>query len=186
MALELAASKTRFLEPLALLSRLDHALSTAWARDLPERQRTMHAALDWSHDLLSEPERGLFRRLSVFAGGSTLEAAEAVGAVENPEEVLGLLGALVEQSLVVVQPPDEGGERRYGMLEPVRQYALAKLEESGEARGRPAARRALSRARRKGTPGAAGAAPGGVAGRSRPRARQREGSDGVATRARHA
>jgi predicted ATPase len=77
LALELAAAKVRFLEPAALLSRLDQALSTAWARDLPERQRTMRAALDWSHDLLSEPERQLLRRLSVFAGGFTLEAAEA-------------------------------------------------------------------------------------------------------------
>jgi predicted ATPase/transcriptional regulator with XRE-family HTH domain len=132
LALELAAAKARFLEPAALLPRLDAALSTAWARDLPERQRTMRAALDWSHALLSEPERGLFGRLSVFAGGFSLEAAEAVGAGEEPEEVLGLLGALVEQSLVVLQPPSPGGEARYGMLEPVRQYALEKLEDSGE------------------------------------------------------
>jgi predicted ATPase len=131
LALELAAAKARFLEPAALLSRLDQALSTAWARDLPERQRTMRAALDWSHDLLSGPERQLFRRLSVFAGGFTLEAAEAVGASEATEEVLGLLGALVEQSLVVAQSPEDG-EARYGMLEPVRQYAREKLDESGE------------------------------------------------------
>jgi predicted ATPase len=128
LALELAAAKVRFLEPAALLSRLDQALSTAWARDLPERQRTMRATLDWSHDVLSEPERQLLRRLSVFAGGFTLKAAEAVGA---PEEVLGLLGALVEQSLVAAQSPEDG-EARYGMLEPVRQYAREKLEESEE------------------------------------------------------
>jgi predicted ATPase/DNA-binding XRE family transcriptional regulator len=132
LALELAAAKVRFLEPAALLPRLDQALSTAWARDLPERQRTMRAALDWSHALLSEPERGLFRRLSVFAGGFTLEAAEAVGACEEPEEVLGLLGALVEQSLVRAEPIAGRGEARYGMLEPVRQYALEKLHDSGE------------------------------------------------------
>ena len=132
LALELAAAKARLLEPAALLYRLDQALSTAWARDLPERQRTMRATLDWSHDLLSDAERGLFRRLSVFAGGFSLEAAEAVGAGEEPEEVLGLLGALVEQSLVHAEPIAGRGEARYGMLEPVRQYALEKLEDSGE------------------------------------------------------
>jgi predicted ATPase/transcriptional regulator with XRE-family HTH domain len=141
LALELAAAKVRLLDPAALLPRLDQALSTAWARDLPERQRTMRAALDWSYDLLSEQERGLFRDLSVFAGGFTLEAAEAVGserggAGEVPEEVLGLLGALAEQSLVTAEAsPDVGDGVRYGMLEPVRQYALERLEESGEAEG---------------------------------------------------
>ena len=138
LALELAAAKVRFLDPAALLSRLDQALSTAWARDLPERQRTMRATLDWSYELLSEPERKLVGYLSVFAGGFTLEAAEAVGAEalgasEQSEEVLGLLGALVEQSLVVVQAPQAGVEVSYGMLEPVRQYAKDKLERSGEA-----------------------------------------------------
>jgi predicted ATPase len=139
LALELAAAKVRVLEPAALLPRLDKALSMAWARDLPERQRTMRATLDWSHELLSEPERKLFRTLAVFAGGLTLEAVEAVGAEaveasEEPAEVLGLLGALVEHSLVVVQPREADGETRYGMLELVRQYALEKLEESGEAK----------------------------------------------------
>ncbi|HEV2744357.1 MAG TPA: AAA family ATPase, partial [Rubrobacter sp.] len=140
LALELAAAKARFLDPATLLSRLDRALSTAWARDLPERQRTMQATLDWSFGLLSEPERGLLGRLSVFAGGFTLEAAEAVGAgpdaVGNAggEDVLDLLGGLVEQSLVTVDP-NAGGEARYGMLEPVRQYAREKLEQSREAQG---------------------------------------------------
>jgi predicted ATPase/DNA-binding XRE family transcriptional regulator len=135
LALELAAAKAKFLDPKMLLSRLDRALSTSGGRDLPDRQRTMRATLDWSHDLLSEPERELFRRLSVFAGGFTLEAAEAVGAAGSVgvEDVLDHLGTLVEQSLVVVQPPKAGGETRYRMLEPVRQYALEKLEESGEA-----------------------------------------------------
>ncbi len=135
LALELAAAKVRFLEPAVLLDRLDQALTTAWARDLPERQRTMRAALDWSHELLSGPERTLLRRLSVFAGGFALEAAEAVGRGEGPEEMPDLLdplGALVEQSLVAARPPQDGREARYGMLEPVRQYAREKLEESGE------------------------------------------------------
>ena len=132
LALELAAAKVRFLHPPALLSRLDQALSTAWARDLPERQRTMRATLDWSYELLPGPERKVFRRLSVFAGGFALEAAEAVGADEEREEVLGTLGALVEQSLVVARPPMEGGGTRYWLLEPVRQYARNKLDEGGE------------------------------------------------------
>jgi predicted ATPase len=96
----------------------------------------MRAALRWSHDLLSEEEKVLFRRLSAFAGGFTLEAAEAVGAgrEEGTEDVLHLLGRLVEQSLVVAADTGgEGNEVRYGMLEPVRQYAQELLEESGEA-----------------------------------------------------
>lgn len=135
LTLELAAAKAKFLDPKMLLSRLDRALSTSGGRDLPDRQRTMRATLDWSHDLLSESERELFRRLSVFTGGFTLQAAEAVGTAgsDEVEDVLDQLGILVEQSLVVVQPPKSGGETRYWMLEPVRQYALEKLEESGEA-----------------------------------------------------
>jgi len=133
LALELAAAQTRFLGPTALLSRLDQALQAGGARDLPERQRTMRATLDWSHELLHEPEKTLFRRLSVFAGGFTLEAAEDVGtaAEVDDEDVLVLLGNLVEQSLVVAETSLEG-ETRYRMLEPVRQYTLERLEKSGE------------------------------------------------------
>ena len=133
LALELAAAKVRFLDPATLLSRLDRALSAGWARDLPERQRTMQAALDWSYDLLDGAQQELFGRLSVFAGGFTLEAAEAVGAAEDflAEEVIYNLEGLVEQSLVTAGPDADGGGVRYGMLEPVRQYALEKLEEAG-------------------------------------------------------
>ena len=81
LALELAAAKARFLGPTELLARLDRALQSGGARDLPERQRTMRDTLDWSHALLSREEQALFRRLSVFSGGFTLEAAESVGAV---------------------------------------------------------------------------------------------------------
>ena len=143
LALELAAAKARFRDPATLLARLDRALGTAWTRDLPERQRTMKATLDWSHDLLTGEERVLFRRLSVFSGGFTLETAEEVcafGQIES-EEVLELLARLTEQSLVTVRT--DAGRTRYGMLEPVRQYALERLEESGEstaARERHAAR----------------------------------------------
>jgi predicted ATPase len=99
-----------------LLSRLDRALSTSGGRDLPDRQRTMRATLDWSHDLLSEPERELFRRLSMFAGGFTLEARRLwarLGSV-GVEDVLDHLGTLVEQSLVVVQPPRPAARRATG------------------------------------------------------------------------
>jgi predicted ATPase/DNA-binding XRE family transcriptional regulator len=133
LAIELAAAKIRFLDPASLLSRLDQVLSAAPARDLPERQRTMRSTLDWSHGLLTEPQRILFRRLSVFAGGFTLPAAEAVG--ENggrAEGVLEELGALTEQSLVTVDRESQDGAR-YGMLEPVKQYAFEMLEGSGEA-----------------------------------------------------
>src|SRR5215210_5716343 len=132
LALELAATKVRHLDPETLLSRLDRALSAGWARDLPERQRTMRSTLDWSHDLLHRPERELFQRLSVFAGGFTLEAAEEVGSSPSdaPDDVLDLLGRLAEQSLVRMRLGDDGP--RYGMLEPVRPYALEKLEKSVE------------------------------------------------------
>jgi predicted ATPase len=144
LALELAAARVRFLDPVALLSRLDRALSAGWARDLPERHRTMRSTLDWSHDLLSEPEQVLFRRLPVFTGGFTLEAAEAVGTVSEvePGEAMTLLGSLVEQSLVTAEPDaDSAAGARYGMLEPVRQYALERLEEAGEAGEAEAIRR---------------------------------------------
>ncbi|CAA9429872.1 hypothetical protein AVDCRST_MAG82-2030 [uncultured Rubrobacteraceae bacterium] len=133
LPLELAAAKARFMEPAALLPRLDRALTTAWQRDLPERQRTMRATLDWSHDLLAHEEKALFRRLSVFEGGFTLEAAEEICTLGEgePEEIPESLGRLIEQSLVTARPGVGG--LRYGMLEPVRQYALERLEESGEA-----------------------------------------------------
>ncbi len=146
LALELAAARARVMGPAALLSRLDRALeSGAAARDLPERQRTMRATLDWSYDLLREPEKDLFARLSVFAGGFALEAAEAVGASEgaaDKEDVLVLLENLVEQSLVLAQSEGEAGDGvRYGMLEPVRHYAREKLERGAGAAEEEEARR---------------------------------------------
>ena len=133
LALELVAARTRFLGPTALLSRLDRALEAGGARDLPERQRTMRSTLDWSHELLHAPEKELFRRLSVFVGGWTLEAAEGVGAAGSveAEDVFAFLGNLVEQSLVEAEGIADGTVR-YGMLEPVRQYARERLQESGE------------------------------------------------------
>jgi predicted ATPase/DNA-binding XRE family transcriptional regulator len=134
LALELAAAKVRFLDPATLLSRLDRALSAGSTRDLPDRQRTLRATLDWSYNILSGPERALFRRISPFAGGFSLEAAEALGAAEEVgvEDVLDLLGGLTEQSLVPAEV-EGNDEVRYRMLEPVRQYALEKLEEREEA-----------------------------------------------------
>jgi predicted ATPase len=132
LALELAAARVRFLDATTLLARLDRALSVNWERDLPDRQKTMRATLTWSHDLLSPPGRALFRRLAVFSGGFSLEAAEAVGATTPAERpaVLELLGGLVEQSLVTMQ--SDAGAGRYTVLEPVRQYALEKLTEAAE------------------------------------------------------
>src|SRR5215204_3917021 len=98
------------------------------------RQQTLRGTLDWSYELLSESEKRLFRRLSVFAGGWTLGAAEAAGAGDGDEgeDVLDLLSGLVNKSLVVAEATGEGG-MRYGMLEPIRQYAREKLEGSEEA-----------------------------------------------------
>jgi predicted ATPase/transcriptional regulator with XRE-family HTH domain len=134
LALELAAARVRFLGPSALLSRLDRALEAGGARDLPPRQRTIRATLDWSYDLLSKAARDLFARLSVFSGGFTLEAAEAVGEGEasgGELDVMVLIEGLVEHSLILAETKDRGV--RYRMLEPIRQYALEKLEESDEA-----------------------------------------------------
>lgn len=133
LALELVAARVRVLGPTELLARLDHLLPllVGGSRDLPQRQQTMWAAIDWSYELLSPAEQLLFRHLAVFAGGWTLEAAEAVGPDgAGASEVIDLLGALVEQSLVTVTYEDFG--TRYGMLEPVRQFAQERLEAHGE------------------------------------------------------
>ena len=134
LAIELAAARVGALSLKQISERLEGSLEllTGGARTAPGRQRTLRGTLDWSYGLLSEPERVLFGRLSVFAGGWTLEASEAVGSGENVArgEVLDLLSGLVEKSLVVARGTDEG-DVRYRLLEPIRQYALEKLEQSG-------------------------------------------------------
>ncbi len=126
LALELAAAHSRYLSPAALLDRLHTSLASSPARDLPPRQRTMAATLDWSHDLLTVAEQRLLRRLSVFAGSFSLEAAQQVA----DDDVLPVLAGLVEQSLVL---PEPDAAPRYRMLEPIRQYAAVRLQQAGEA-----------------------------------------------------
>jgi predicted ATPase/DNA-binding SARP family transcriptional activator/DNA-binding CsgD family transcriptional regulator len=133
LAIELAAARMDVLTAEQIARRLDRALGLlTGGRTELARHRTLRATLDWSFELLSEPERKLFCRLSVFTGGWTLEAAEAVGAGGGIEEgdVVELFLMLVDKSLVVSEA-EEGGFR-YGMLEPLRQYARERLEESGE------------------------------------------------------
>jgi predicted ATPase len=132
LAIELAAARMDVLTAEQIAQRLDRALGLlTGGRAANRRRRTLRAALDWSQELLSEPERKLFGRLLVFAGGWTLEAAEAVGAGDGIEEseVLRLFLMLVDKSLVLSEA-GEGGFR-YGMLEPVRQYAQEKLKGAG-------------------------------------------------------
>lgn len=143
LALELAAARTRVLPLAELLARLEHRFSvlTDGAHDLPERQQTMRRAIDWSYDLLAADEQQLFRRLAAFAGGCTLEAAEAVGGVPKncPINLLSGISSLVDKSLVQA---DVGVDAtRFTMLETVREYGLERLEAVGEAE---AVRRALA------------------------------------------
>jgi predicted ATPase/DNA-binding CsgD family transcriptional regulator len=135
LAVELAAARTRVLSVEQISSRLadNFRLLKSEGRTLDPRQRTLGAAIGWSHELLDEPERILFCRLSVFVGGFDLEAAEAVCTGEGIEEddVLELLSRLVDKSLVLVGESD-GEEARYRQLETIRQYGREKLEQSGE------------------------------------------------------
>ena len=134
LAIELSTARMGALAVEQIAERLEDSLKllTGGDRTVAPRHQKLRATLDWSYELLSEPERRLFARLSVFAGGWTLEAAEAVGAGEDIEEgeVLDLLSRLVSKSMVVVEAAD-GGALRYGMLEPVRQYGQELLVGSG-------------------------------------------------------
>ena len=134
LALELAAARVRVLGVEDLLARLEDRfrLLTGGARTAAGRHRTLRAAVDWSYDLLTARERALFARVSVFAGGFTLEAAEAVGAGEGlgAADVLDLLTRLVDQSLVAVDAQPDGTVR-YRLLETLRQYGQQQLAASG-------------------------------------------------------
>jgi DNA-binding CsgD family transcriptional regulator/tetratricopeptide (TPR) repeat protein len=135
LAIELAAARVKVLPPAALLARLDHRLPllTGGGPDHPQRQQTMRAAIAWSHDLLGPEEQILFRRLAVFAGGFTLEAAEAVvsGPGEPGIDPLEGVASLLDKSLLR-QEAGPDGEPRFTMLETVREFALEQLAASGE------------------------------------------------------
>src|SRR5713226_8624789 len=135
LAIELAAARVKVLSPSSMLTRLASRLQllTGGSRDLPQRQQTLRAAMDWSYDLLSAAEQKLFRRLSVFVGGCTLEGVEAVCDTKGDLDLdlLDGMASMVDKSLVQ-QVEQAKGESRFVMLETIREYALEKLEASGE------------------------------------------------------
>jgi hypothetical protein len=134
LAIELAAARITTMNPVELARRLDRRfrLLTGGDRDAIERHQTLRATIDWSYDLLTEPEQRLLDRLSVFAGGCTLDAAEAVcaGVSIDVDDVYDLLANLVARSLVVVD--DTGPDTRYRLLETIRQYGEERLAEHQE------------------------------------------------------
>jgi predicted ATPase/DNA-binding XRE family transcriptional regulator len=129
LAIELAAARADYLTPGQMQAELESRLNlvTTGARDLPDRQRTLRSAIEWSYALLSESEQRLFRSLSVFVGGCTLDAVEAVCAVDVPN----LVWTLVDKNLLRQQEGVDG-QLRFTMLETIREYALGRLHESGE------------------------------------------------------
>jgi tetratricopeptide (TPR) repeat protein len=136
LAIELAAARIKVLSVDEIATRLDDRFSllTSGSRTAIPRHQTLRATIDWSYDLLTEPEQILLRRLSVFAGGFALEAAEAVCSQGmKRSDTLDVLGRLVDKSLVIVEADPEISETRYRLLETIRQYALEKLVETGEA-----------------------------------------------------
>jgi len=161
LAIELVAARVKLLQPQAIQQRLQNRLQllTGGAQDLPARQQTLRSAIEWSYDLLNEQEQTLFRRLAVFVGGCTLEAAEAVCGSQlsvdgrrtndegrtttvtvNPQpstinrsyDMLDGIGSLINKSLLRQVEGDGEGEPHYTMLETIREYALERLEASGE------------------------------------------------------
>jgi predicted ATPase/predicted Ser/Thr protein kinase len=135
LAIELAAPRVKMLPPTAMLARLESRLDllTSRARDLPARQRALRTTIEWSHGLLSAAEQRLFRRLSVFAGGCTLEGAEAVcdTGCDLEVDLLDGMSSLVDKSLLR-QVETRQGEPRFSMLETLREYGLERLAASGE------------------------------------------------------
>jgi predicted ATPase len=135
LAIELAAARVKLLPPSAMRSRIESRLQllTGGARDLPARQQTLRAAIDWSYDLLNAAEQKLLRRLSVFVGGCTLEAIEAVCDTKSDLglDLLDGMSSMVDKSLAQ-QIESAEGESRFVLLETIREYGLEKLAESGE------------------------------------------------------
>ncbi len=135
LAIELAAARLRAFSPAEIAAGLQgrFQMLTSGSRTAVTRHQTLQASVDWSHALLSGPERVLFRRLAVFAGGFDLAASQAVGSEDglDCDQLLHLLALLVDKSLVVAE--ESQGATRYRLLETIRQYAAEKLAESGEA-----------------------------------------------------
>jgi predicted ATPase len=135
LAIELAAARVKVLSPSAILTRLSSRLQllTGGSRDLPERQQTLRAAMDWSYDLLSAAEQKLFRRMAVFVGGCNLEGIEAVCDTQSDLDLdlLDGVASLVDKSLVR-QIDQESGESRFRMLQTIREYAMERLAGLGE------------------------------------------------------
>jgi hypothetical protein len=133
LALELAAARIKILSPVAPLARLERLLPllTGGAQDLPDRQRTLRKTIAWSHELLSEEKRILFRRLGVFAGGWTLEAAEVVANGDGDLDGFEGITSLVDKDLVR-QVEETGDDPRFTMLETIREFALERLQEDME------------------------------------------------------
>lgn len=134
LAIELAAPWTRVLSPMALQTRLEHHVLAlvADARDRAGRHRTLRDTLAWSYELLEVEEQRLLPRLGVFLGGSSLEAIEAICCMDGRIDAIRVIASLVNKSLVHVET-DATGERRFVLLEMVREYALERLDESGES-----------------------------------------------------
>jgi predicted ATPase/DNA-binding SARP family transcriptional activator len=132
LAIELAAARTRVLPPHAILDRLDRRFEflTGGGRDVPSRQRTLRATIDWSYNLLTPPDKAFFRRLSVFVGGCDLEAAEAVAA-DADYDVLEGIASLLDISMLQ-RDPSAGEDPRFRMLETIRAYAIEHLTDSGD------------------------------------------------------
>jgi predicted ATPase/DNA-binding CsgD family transcriptional regulator len=134
LALELAATQTRLISPAAQLARMEFQLDllAQGARDQPERQRTLREAIGWSYRLLSDTERAVFKRLGVFAGAISLDAAGAIApALDSEAALLAILTALVDQNLLRHETL-AGGEPCFRMLETIREYARERLAEAGE------------------------------------------------------
>ena len=159
LAIELAAARIRTLPTGVLRERLEErlALLTGGPRDLPARQQTLRETIDWSYDLLGEDERALLARLSVFPAGATLDAVGRVCLDGDDGRALDLVERLLDASLLVVH--DGPVERRYRMLETVRQYAAGRLQDGDDVRDRR------------------GATPSGASPSRRPRSRSSAASD---------